>query len=71
MATRAGRRRFPLTVYILTAAPPEIPQALIDQLAKGGRPVAPVENRSDQELILVEKRATDLSGAAVTEPLCP
>ena len=47
----------PFDRIILTAAPPEIPQALIDQLAKGGRLVAPVGTGFDQELILVEKRA--------------
>jgi protein-L-isoaspartate(D-aspartate) O-methyltransferase len=46
----------PFDRVILTAAPPEIPKALIDQLAPGGRLVAP-EGASpfDQQLILVEK----------------
>jgi protein-L-isoaspartate(D-aspartate) O-methyltransferase len=42
---------------IVTAAPPEMPQALIDQLAKGGRLVAPVGKGFNQELILIEKKA--------------
>jgi protein-L-isoaspartate(D-aspartate) O-methyltransferase len=46
----------PFDRIILTAAPPEIPQALIDQLKPGGKLVAP-EGRSafDQELVLIEK----------------
>ena len=47
----------PFDRIILTAAPPEIPQALIDQLAKGGRLVAPVGAAMAQELTVVEKDA--------------
>jgi protein-L-isoaspartate(D-aspartate) O-methyltransferase len=44
----------PFDAIVVTAAPPEIPQALIDQLAEGGRMVVPV-GTSYQELLLVEK----------------
>jgi protein-L-isoaspartate(D-aspartate) O-methyltransferase len=47
----------PFDRIILTAAPPEIPQALIDQLANGGRLVAPVGATVAQELTVVEKNA--------------
>jgi protein-L-isoaspartate(D-aspartate) O-methyltransferase len=47
----------PFDRIILTAAPPEIPQALIDQLANGGRLVAPVGATAAQELTVVEKDA--------------
>src|SRR5207244_4219945 len=47
----------PFERIVVTAAPPEMPQALVDQLAKGGRLVAPVGTGINQELILIEKRA--------------
>jgi protein-L-isoaspartate(D-aspartate) O-methyltransferase len=47
----------PFDGIMVTAAPPEVPQALIDQLANGGRLVAPVGLRWNQELVLIEKDA--------------
>lgn len=44
----------PFDRIILTAAPPELPPALIQQLALGGRLVAPVGD-SWQELVVVDK----------------
>ena len=46
----------PFDRIIVTAAPEEIPQALIDQLAIGGRMVLPV-GKHYQELVLVTKNA--------------
>jgi protein-L-isoaspartate(D-aspartate) O-methyltransferase len=41
---------------ILTAAPPEVPQILIDQIRPGGILVAPVgAGPMDQELVVIEK----------------
>ena len=48
----------PFDRIVLTAAPPSLPQALIDQLGRGGKLVAPVgETRWTQELVVVDKTA--------------
>jgi protein-L-isoaspartate(D-aspartate) O-methyltransferase len=55
----------PFDSIIVTAAPPEIPKPLIDQLRPGGRMVIPVGGSRDvQDLLLVEKRS---DGSAVTK----
>jgi len=48
----------PFDRIILTAAPPEVPPALIDQLRPGGILVAPVGSGAfGQDLIVIEKAA--------------
>lgn len=47
----------PFDRIILTAAPPEIPQSLVDQLKNGGRLVAP-EGQAWQELVVIDKDAS-------------
>jgi protein-L-isoaspartate(D-aspartate) O-methyltransferase len=50
--------RAPFDAIIVTAAAPEIPSALIEQLAPGGRMVIPVgPHHGDQELVLLNKDA--------------
>ncbi|MFM9971884.1 MAG: protein-L-isoaspartate(D-aspartate) O-methyltransferase [Burkholderiales bacterium] len=49
----------PFDAIILAAAAPGIPQALIAQLAPGGRLVAPV-GKNEQELVLLENRPEGL-----------
>jgi protein-L-isoaspartate(D-aspartate) O-methyltransferase len=54
----AGLRKPPFDHIILTAVPPEIPQALVDQLRPGGRMVAPVgDSPFAQSLMVVNKLA--------------
>jgi len=45
----------PFDAIMVTAAAPNVPQGLIDQLAEGGRMVIPVGSRWDQDLLKVTK----------------
>jgi len=56
----------PFDAVILTAAPPRVPQPLLDQLAEGGRMVVPVGG-SYQELLLYTK----IKGRTTSERLLP
>jgi protein-L-isoaspartate(D-aspartate) O-methyltransferase len=40
----------------VTAAPPETPRALLEQLDEGGRLIIPVGGRGSQDLLEVERR---------------
>ncbi len=55
----------PFDVIILTAAPPKIPGALIDQLIDGGILVAP-EGEYAQELVVITKQGGTISRRTVT-----
>ena len=53
---RGWPEKAPFDRIILTAAPPKVPRALLDELAPGGKLIAPVGRwRWTQELVLVEK----------------
>ena len=59
----------PFDRIILTAAPPEIPTALVEQLKPGGKLVAPVgERRFGQDLVVLEKSS---SGKVTTKKVLP
>ncbi|MDQ7050486.1 MAG: protein-L-isoaspartate(D-aspartate) O-methyltransferase [Enterobacterales bacterium] len=46
----------PFDAIIVTASPDQIPQALVDQLATGGRMIIPLtQNNGEQQLILLQK----------------
>lgn len=48
----------PFDRIMLTAAPPEVPKALVEQLRPGGKLVAPVGRSAyDQELVVIDKEA--------------
>jgi protein-L-isoaspartate(D-aspartate) O-methyltransferase len=60
--------RAPFDAILLTAAPPEIPTALTDQLARGGRLVAPVGAEVGfQELVVIERTSSGLRRQRVTD----
>jgi len=68
-------RYAPFDGIIVTAAPPETPHALLEQLAEGGRLIIPVGSRGHQELLEItrngdqfEKRVLD---NVVFVPLLP
>ncbi len=59
----------PFDIIILAAAPPEVPPALLDQLALGGRLVLPVgAERGAQQLLLIKK---DHNGELTREVIAP
>jgi protein-L-isoaspartate(D-aspartate) O-methyltransferase len=51
----------PYDGIIVTAATPEVPQPLLDQLADGGVLVAPVGGRDFQDLITIHKRGRSIT----------
>ncbi len=54
-------QKAPYDGIIITAATPSVPKPLIEQLAEGGRLVAPVGGRDIQELIRLIKKGTSIT----------
>jgi protein-L-isoaspartate(D-aspartate) O-methyltransferase len=54
-------KKAPYEGIIITAATPSVPRPLIEQLAEGGRLVAPVGGRDIQELIRFRKKDGSLT----------
>jgi protein-L-isoaspartate(D-aspartate) O-methyltransferase len=61
--------RAPYDRISVTAACPEVPTPLIEQLAADGKLIAPVIERGRQDLVLLEKRAEGLKRTVVCEVL--
>ena len=56
----------PFDAIIVTCSPEHVPQPLVDQLRDGGRMIIPVgDAHSGQELVLLEKRGTQVVQRAV------
>jgi protein-L-isoaspartate(D-aspartate) O-methyltransferase len=63
-----GWRPFaPYDAILVSAASPEIPAPLIEQLAPGGRLVIPLGNRSAQALTLVERQGGGIRTSTVAD----
>jgi protein-L-isoaspartate(D-aspartate) O-methyltransferase len=66
--TRGWEEHAPFDAVLVTAAAPEPPPKLLEQLAHGGRMVIPLGGGDVQQLSVVEKA---IDGALATRPLMP
>jgi protein-L-isoaspartate(D-aspartate) O-methyltransferase len=63
-----GWRPFaPYDAILVSAASPEVPTPLVEQLAIGGRMVIPLGDRSAQTLTLVERRAEGVHSSTIAD----
>ena len=58
--TIGWKKYAPFDVIVVSAASPSVPQALVDQLAEGGRMLIPVGGRDTQELVLVRREGDEI-----------
>jgi protein-L-isoaspartate(D-aspartate) O-methyltransferase len=65
--TKGWPEEAPFSAILVTAAAPQVPPSLVDQLAEGGRLVIPLGGRTSQDLWLLIKR----KGKLEREYLCP
>ncbi len=55
-----GWRKFaPYDLVTVSAASPDIPQALLDQMGEGGKMLIPVGTKEEQELVLVRREGNE------------
>ena len=54
--TLGWREYAPYDAILVSAAAPQVPQPLLDQLADGGRLLAPLGSRAEQMLVMLTKR---------------
>ncbi len=63
-----GWRPFaPYDAILVSAASPEVPAPLVDQLAPGGRMVIPLGDRTSQVLTLVERRPDGVRASTIAD----
>jgi protein-L-isoaspartate(D-aspartate) O-methyltransferase len=63
-----GWRPFaPYDAILVSAASPEVPAPLVDQLASGGRMVIPLGDRSSQTLTLVERQGDQVRASTIAD----
>lgn len=67
--TIGWKKYAPYDVIIVSAASPDVPSALVNQLAENGRMLIPVGDRARQELILVTKINGEIS-KETAHPAC-
>ena len=53
----------PYDAILVSAGGPIVPQALVDQLADGGRMIVPVGSKEEQTLLLIEKRGESVTSS--------
>lgn len=64
--TLGWRAQAPFAAILVTAAAPEVPEPLVDQLSDGGRLVVPVGARDTQVLTVVERSGSRRSVSQLT-----
>jgi len=63
-----GWRPFaPYDAILVSAASPEVPAPLVDQLAQGGRMVIPLGDRASQVLTLVERHGNEVRSSTIAD----